>query len=73
MDKNYTYSQALEELQLIVDEIESGKTDIDELTTKIRRAASLINVCKAKLSSSEQEVEKLLEELEEDEQEPSED
>ncbi|NQD71774.1 exodeoxyribonuclease VII small subunit [Sphingobacterium shayense] len=67
MKMNYTYNQALEELQTIVDEIESGKTDIDELTTKIRRATSLINACKAKLTASEEEVEKLLAELEEDE------
>ena len=67
METNYSYNQALAELQNIVDEIESGDTDIDDLTAKIRRAASLINVCKAKLTASEEEVEKLLAELQEDE------
>ncbi len=67
METNYSYNQALAELQNIVDEIESGDTDIDDLTAKIRRAASLINVCKAKLTASEEEVEKLLAELQDDE------
>jgi len=73
MNINYSYTDALEELQSIVEEIESGKTDIDDLTTKIRRAASLIQICKTKLTASEDEVEKLLADLEEDEQGPNED
>ena len=70
---NYTYKEAFEELQLIVSEIESGQTPVDELTEKIQRAAQLIAVCKAKLSASETEVEKLLAKLTEKETADSED
>ncbi|MBD1424378.1 exodeoxyribonuclease VII small subunit [Sphingobacterium arenae] len=63
MEKTYTYSDAFEELQLIVSEIESGQTNVDELTEKIRKASQLIALCKAKLTSSEEEVEKLLAKL----------
>ncbi|HLS95692.1 exodeoxyribonuclease VII small subunit [Sphingobacterium allocomposti] len=59
----YTYNDAFQELQLIVSEIESGQINVDELTDKIRRASDLIAVCKAKLTSSEAEVEKLLAKL----------
>ncbi|HLT87802.1 MAG TPA: exodeoxyribonuclease VII small subunit [Sphingobacterium sp.] len=63
MENTYTYNEAFEELQLIVSEIESGQTNVDELTEKIRRASELIAICKAKLTSSEEEVEKLLAKL----------
>jgi len=60
MDTEYTYEGAFQELQSIVADIESGQINVDDLTAKIQRAASLIAVCRAKLSSSEAEVEKLL-------------
>ncbi|MCC2599981.1 exodeoxyribonuclease VII small subunit [Sphingobacterium sp. FBM7-1] len=61
--KTYSYKDALEELQLIVSEIESGQTNVDELSEKIRRAAQLIALCRAKLTASEEEVENLLAQL----------
>ena len=66
MEDTYTYNDAFEELQTIVSEIESGYINVDDLTEKIRRASQLISVCKAKLTSSEEEVEKLLAKLVED-------
>lgn len=63
MSNSYTYEDAFQELQAIVSDIESGQTNVDELTEKIRRAASLIAICKTKLTSSEAEVEKLLAKL----------
>ncbi len=67
MDTNYTYVDAFNELQQIVLEIESGEINVDDLATKIKRASELITICKAKLSSSEEEVQKLLNALEADE------
>lgn len=63
MDSTYTYQQAFEELQNIVSDIESGQTNVDELSEKIHRASQLIAICKAKLGASEAEVEKLLHKL----------
>lgn len=63
MTDKLTYTEAFQELQLIVSQIETGETSVDELTEKIRRASSLISICKAKLSDSEEEVEKLLAKL----------
>ncbi|MVZ61838.1 exodeoxyribonuclease VII small subunit [Sphingobacterium humi] len=63
MENNYTYLAAYEELQQIVSDIEDGEVSIDELTVKIARASELLAVCKAKLTASEAEVDKLLQKL----------
>ncbi|OYD45682.1 exodeoxyribonuclease VII small subunit [Sphingobacterium cellulitidis] len=64
MTNKYTYKDAFEELQAIVSDIESGDIAVDELTEKINRASELLSICKAKLTASEEEVEKLLQKLE---------
>ncbi|WP_270088917.1 exodeoxyribonuclease VII small subunit [Sphingobacterium sp. SYP-B4668] len=64
MELNYSYTEAYNELQLIVQDIESGTTNIDELSDKIKRAANLIEICRAKLTATEGEVAKLLANLE---------
>ncbi|MFD1771259.1 exodeoxyribonuclease VII small subunit [Sphingobacterium suaedae] len=63
----YTYQEAFQELQHIVADIENGQTNVDELTAKIRRASELIAICRAKLTASESEVEKLLAKLRQEE------
>ncbi|WON96230.1 exodeoxyribonuclease VII small subunit [Sphingobacterium sp. UGAL515B_05] len=63
MEQNYTYTDAFNELQTIVKEIENGTTNIDELAGKIRRASDLIQVCKAKLTATEDEVNSLLQKI----------
>ncbi|MDM1296003.1 exodeoxyribonuclease VII small subunit [Sphingobacterium sp. N143] len=63
MENNYTYTDAFNELQLIVKEIENGTTNIDELAEKISRASDLIEVCKAKLTATEEEVNLLLQKI----------
>lgn len=69
METNYSYLDAYNELRQIVNEIEKGDINIDELATKIKRASQLITVCKAKLTASENEVEQLLKELMADQEE----
>jgi exodeoxyribonuclease VII small subunit len=57
------YAQSFEELQRIVSEMETGNIGIDELALKVKRAAELISICKAKLKSTELDVQKILSEL----------
>ncbi|HEX4888078.1 MAG TPA: exodeoxyribonuclease VII small subunit [Luteibaculaceae bacterium] len=64
MTENLSYTEAFEELQLIVGEIENGDINLDELSTKVKRAAWLIKICKKKLASTEADVQKILKELE---------
>ena len=57
------YAEAFEELQQIVSEIEEGHISVDELSEKVKRAALLINICKQKLASTEEDVNKILKDL----------
>ena len=60
-DTNYT--KAFDELQEIVHDIENGEISVDELSKKVKRAAELIKICKQKLTSTEEDVSKILKEL----------
>lgn len=64
MSKTITYTQAFEELQQIVSEIEQGEISVEILSEKVKRAAELIKICKAKLTETEEDVSKILKELE---------
>ena len=64
MTKEPNYTEAYEELQNIVSEIEGGEISVDELSGKVKRAALLIKICKNKLTSTEEDVNRILKELE---------
>jgi exodeoxyribonuclease VII small subunit len=61
---NTSYTEAFEELQNIVSEIESGEISVDELSEKVKRATQLIRICKSKLTSTEEDVNRILKDLE---------
>lgn len=64
MNKDNKYTDAFEELQHIVTEIEQGEISVDELSEKVKRAAALIKICKTKLTTTEEDVNQILKELE---------
>ena len=64
MSDSPDYKDAIEEIESIVDEIENETVDVDMLTEKIKRAAFLIKYCKQKLRNSDDEIRKVLDELE---------
>lgn len=63
-----TYNEAVEELELILDEIEKGEIDIDVLSEKVKRALTLVKSCKTKLKNTEDEVARIMEEFDEGEE-----
>ena len=63
MSKSQTYQQAIDELEAIVNEIENEEISVDELSEKVKRASQLIKLCKTKLTNTEQEVSKVLDEM----------
>ena len=65
MENKISYTEAISELEAIVAEIEQGEITIDTLSEKVKRAAELIKVCKNKLSSTEEDVNKILGEIKE--------
>lgn len=63
MSELIKYTEAFQELQTIVSEIEQGEISVDELSEKVKRAAYLIKICKSKLTTTEEDVNKILKEL----------
>jgi len=60
MSEKINYTEAFDELQEIVSEIEQGEISVDELSEKVKRAALLIKICRAKLTTTEEDVNKIL-------------
>ena len=63
MENKITYTEAFDELQEIVNEMEDSKISVDDLDKKIKRAATLLKVCKDKLFKTEENVQKILDEI----------
>lgn len=61
-----TYSEALAEIEEILEKIESNKSDIDNLTKDVKRIAELIKFCKSKLRETEDEVGNILDDFNEE-------
>lgn len=62
-DKEITYNQAVAELEKIVAQMQSDQCDIDSLSDYTRRGLELLRICKEKLTRTDQEIKKCLEEL----------
>ena len=58
--KQMSYNEAVTEIELIISKIENQELDIDELSINVKRVAELLNFCKMKLKSTEEEVQKIL-------------
>ena len=62
-DNDLRYSDAIAELEQILEDIEGGEIELDDLTDKVKRALLLVKVCKSKLRSTDEEIKKVLEEF----------
>ena len=61
MSKNpMTYNESLEELEKLINLIESGEPGIDELAGMVKRATELIKSCQEKLRSTEADLNEFL-------------
>lgn len=56
MGNKMSYSEAFEELQQIVTEMENSEISVDVLDARVKRAAVLLKICKEKLFKTEQNV-----------------
>lgn len=63
MVEKITYTQAYDELQKIVSEMENSEITIDNLDSRIKRASELLKICKDKLFKTETNVQKILDEI----------
>jgi exodeoxyribonuclease VII small subunit len=64
MERKTNYSEALAELELIVDQIENSEISVDDLSQKVERASELITICKSILEKTEKDVQGILKSLE---------
>ena len=61
--KPKTYKEAIGRIEEIVGLIENQESDIDEMTHLVKEATELINFCKKKLKTAENDLNSSLEKL----------
>ncbi|MDP4657535.1 MAG: exodeoxyribonuclease VII small subunit [Algoriphagus sp.] len=61
--KDYTYTQAMQRLEAILAQLEEGSSSVDTLSELVKEATTLVNFCKEKLRTTEEEVQKAFEGL----------
>ncbi|WP_462317006.1 exodeoxyribonuclease VII small subunit [Marinilabilia sp.] len=63
--KKLSYNEAITEIEEILEQMEGEELDVDELSEKVKRVSELVRYCRNKLKTTEEEVEKVLKEMEE--------
>ena len=58
--KTKTYSQAISEIEKIIEEIDNEELNIDNLSKKIKKASELFELCNEKLHKAEEEVNSII-------------
>ncbi len=58
--KKISYDEAIQEMERILIEIEEDELDMDSLSKKVKRVSALLDICKAKLRETEQDVENIV-------------
>lgn len=64
-NKKISYSEAMTEIEEILEKIENEELDVDELAEKVKRVSVLLKICRDKLHKTNQQVEQVLKEMEE--------
>ncbi len=61
-----SYAKAIKEIEEILQKIENEELDVDELGASVKKAANLLKICKSKLHDTEEEIQKILDEMDKD-------
>jgi exodeoxyribonuclease VII small subunit len=61
--KEFSFNNAVVEIEKILHNIESGDLDIDKLSVEVKRASDLIKQCQKKLKSTEEEINSIFRDL----------
>ena len=62
LSKDMKYEEALAQIENIVSELEKKEVSIDELIKRVDFAKQLVDFCQDKLTKTEKEIEKIIEE-----------
>lgn len=60
-----SYEASLQEIEEILEKIENGNLDVDELAGKVSRVTELLKICRDKLHRTENQIDKILDNSEE--------
>lgn len=63
MESEISYSKAIAELEELVRKMQADDCDIDNLSKYTARSIELLKLCRAKLTHTDEELKKCLEEL----------
>ena len=63
MPQSFAYNEAYTKLETIVNQLESGELDLDEMMTKVKEATDLVIICRAKLKGASETLEELTSKL----------
>lgn len=63
--KEILYTEAITEIEEIINAIDNGELNVDDISEKVKRVSYLINICQKKLHSTQMEVEKIIEKINE--------
>ena len=61
--KEFSFSEAVVEIEDILKKIESGELDVDKLSVEVKRASELIRQCQKKLRTTEEEINSIFKDL----------
>jgi exodeoxyribonuclease VII small subunit len=63
LDADIGYADALAELEAILEEIEDDAVDVDVLAARVKRAAELLRICRARITAARDEVGRIVADL----------
>ncbi len=58
--EDLTYKQAVTEIETILNQLEKGELDVDQLAEKVKRVSELIQLCRNKIHATEKSVNEIL-------------
>jgi exodeoxyribonuclease VII small subunit len=61
--KEFSFNDAVNDIEDILRNIETGELDVDKLSAEVKRASELIKQCQKKLRSTEDEINSIFREL----------
>jgi len=63
-EKKISFNEAMSELERLLAQIETGELGVDDLSGKVKKASELIRICQKKLRETEEDINKIIEEME---------
>ncbi|MEM8996595.1 MAG: exodeoxyribonuclease VII small subunit [Acidobacteriota bacterium] len=65
-DTEVSFSDAMQELEAILQRIDNDSVDVDRLARELRRATELLELCRGKIRKAELEVTQIVQQLQDE-------